>query len=248
MKKIVSRLTILTLSAFLAAAALFFILYRYDNKYITRASVSQDGVVILPGSQEDSDHISWLVEGWEFFPDQIIEPGETVSGSVSMYIGQYFSFSSFHSDNSPFGEGTYRLTLHGIGDYTLLLPEVFSACKVYINGVLAASAGSLSPYSPYVRDLIVPIEAKGDTEILIQVSNYTHYYSGCKPPAFFPYAFLWFFVFYLTGSGSFFVCCMAGFQKGSKSDCPEPLAWYRRFFLRTAHMLSVCAIVRPSSY
>ena len=46
MKKIVSRLTILTLSAFLAAAALFFILYRYDNKYITRASVSQDGVVI----------------------------------------------------------------------------------------------------------------------------------------------------------------------------------------------------------
>lgn len=184
MKKIVSRLTILTLSAFLAAAALFFILYRYDNKYITRASVSQDGVVILPGSQEDSDHISWLVEGWEFFPDQIIEPGETVSGSVSMYIGQYFSFSSFHSDNSPFGEGTYRLTLHGIGDYTLLLPEVFSACKVYINGVLAASAGSLSPYSPYVRDLIVPIEAKGDTEILIQVSNYTHYYSGITyPPA-----------------------------------------------------------------
>ena len=72
MKKIVSRLTILTLSAFLAAAALFFILYRYDNKYITRASVSQDGVVIITGSQEDSDHISWLVEGGEFFPDQII--------------------------------------------------------------------------------------------------------------------------------------------------------------------------------
>ena len=184
MKKSLPRLTSLTLILCLAAAGLFYILYYIDNKYTTRADVSQDGVVSLLEPSDNSDDIAWLVEGWDFYPDQIIEPGETGDNAIHMYIGQFFSFSAFHSDGSPYGLGTYAITLRGTGTYSLLLPEVFCACRVYVNGELVSSSGFFSPYSPHVTDLIIPVEADSDTEILIQVMNYTHYYSGITyPPA-----------------------------------------------------------------
>ena len=36
----------------------------------------------------------------------------------------------------------------------MLIPEVFSACAVYVNGEQTASSGSVSPYRPYIKDLV----------------------------------------------------------------------------------------------
>lgn len=134
--------------------------------------------------QIDSHEITWLTSGWEFYPDQILTPGEESDDYLSVYIGQYFSLSRFHENGSPYGEGTYRITVRGTGVYSLLIPEVFSASRVYVNGELAASSGSLAPYRAQVKDLVVPVYLDGYTEILIQTANYTHYYSGVTyPPA-----------------------------------------------------------------
>ena len=66
----------------------------------------------------------------------------------------------------------------------MLIPEVFSACAVYVNGEQTASSGSVSPYRPYIKDLVFSFEINGDAEILIQTANYSHYYSGVTyPPA-----------------------------------------------------------------
>ena len=182
------RAFIVLLIACGVAWALFHRLYHYDNKYSANAQISQDGGILLPDSQEEdgtpSQEITWLVQGWDFYPDQMIYPGDFTGESESIYIGQYFSFAGFHEDASPYGTGTYCLTVHGNGNYTMLLPEVFSACVVYVDGKQVASSGSISPYKPYIKDLVFSFEIDGQAEILIQTANYSHYYSGVTyPPA-----------------------------------------------------------------
>lgn len=179
-RKIPFFLWLITICLF--ASGFFAFLFRYDNKYTIRAQVAQDSVTYLSSSSDQN--VFWLVEGWEFTPDQLLNPGETDPSSVFLYIGQYFIFSQFHADGSPYGSGTYRLMLHGTGTYTFLLPEVFSACRVYANGTLIASSGSLSPYEPDIKDLVFSLTLNGTTELLIQTVNNSHYYSGITyPPA-----------------------------------------------------------------
>ena len=186
-KTISFRACITIFTACLIATILFGLLYHYDNKYNTNTEISQDGTVLLPDIQEDSiqsEDISWLIQGWDFYPDQIIFPGDPIEKSKSIYIGQYFSFAGFHEDGSPYGSGTYCLRVHGNGNYTMLIPEVFSACTVYIDGEQITSSGSISPYKPCIKDLVFSFQINGTAEILIQTANYSHYYSGITyPPA-----------------------------------------------------------------
>lgn len=187
-KTISFRAYMIIFIACLTASMLFGILYRYDNKYNTNAQIFQDGTVVLPDVEKEngtqSEEVIWLVNGWEICPDRIIYPGDLAEEWKTTYIGQYFSFAGFHGDGSPYGVGTYRLTISGNGNYTMLIPEVFSACAVYVNGEQTASSGSVSPYRPYIKDLVFSFEINGDAEILIQTANYSHYYSGVTyPPA-----------------------------------------------------------------
>lgn len=187
-KTISFRAYIIIFIACLTASMLFGILYRYDNKYNTNAQIFQDGTVVLPDVEKEngtqSEEVIWLVNGWEICPDRIIYPGDLAEEWKPTYIGQYFSFAGFHGDGSPYGVGTYRLKILGNGNYTMLIPEVFSACAVYVNGEQTASSGSVSPYRPYIKDLVFSFEINGDAEILIQTANYSHYYSGVTyPPA-----------------------------------------------------------------
>ncbi|MBS5734660.1 MAG: HAMP domain-containing histidine kinase [Clostridiales bacterium] len=131
-----------------------------------------------------TEEITWLVQGWDFYPDQMIYPGDCTGESKSIYIGQYFSFAGLHEDGSPYGSGTYRLRVRGNGNYTMLIPEVFSACVVYVGGEQVTSSGSISPYKPYIKDIMFSFQINGEAEILIQTANYSHYYSGVTyPPA-----------------------------------------------------------------
>lgn len=188
MKTMNFRAFIIILIACITASTLFGLLYCYDNKYNTNTNFTQDGVVLLPDDQNEngihSGEITWLVQGWDFYPDQIIDPGDSMGEAKSIYIGQYFSFAGFHEDGSPHGVGTYRLKVRGNGNYTMLISEVFSACVVYVDDKQITSSGSISPYQPYIKDLVFSFEINGEAEILIQTANYSHYYSGVTyPPA-----------------------------------------------------------------
>lgn len=189
MIKIISfRAYITIFTACIMASMLFGLLYHYDNKYNTNTEISQDGTVLLPDIQKvdsiQSEGVTWLVQGWDFSPDEIIYPGGSTKEWKSIYIGQYFSIAGFHEDGSPYGSGTYRLRVRGNGNYTMLIPEVFSACVVYVDGEQVTSSGSISPYKPYIKDLVFSFQTNGEAEILIQTANYSHYYSGVTyPPA-----------------------------------------------------------------
>lgn len=80
----------------LLTAGFCLLLYHFDNKYTTRAEVSQDGRLMISSARTEegtpSREITWLVDGWEFYPDQLIEPGEETGASVPVYIGRFSAF------------------------------------------------------------------------------------------------------------------------------------------------------------
>ncbi len=167
----------------LIASGFYGHLYREDNKY-TAALSGGYGYNVL---QSDPERAAFLVDGWEYYPGQLLEPADFADGKAPeqyTYIGEYPNFSE-HLD-SPYGTATYRLILRSDGGeaLALYLPELLCAGRVYINGELAGEQGSPDPHEPRVMDGFYAFTATGFTEIIIQTANYTHYYSGMYyPPA-----------------------------------------------------------------
>lgn len=180
-----TRLSLLILSAFLLVGLLAALgQYRWDNKY-TSALSGGWGFNVL---QSDPEQPAWLVDGWEFYPGELLSPEDFAAGRQAeeyTYAGQYPNFSA--QLGSPYGEATYRLVLENPGEsveLSLYLPELLCAGRVYIGGELAGEQGSVEPYEPRVMDGVYSFTASGSTEIIIQCANYTHYYSGMYyPPA-----------------------------------------------------------------
>lgn len=182
-RKVGYRLLLFTVILFVGA--LFYrALFDFDNKY-TAALSSGYGYNIL---QDDPDQLAFLVDGWEYYPGQLLTPEDFAAGvqpKSYTYIGQYSNFS--RDLGSPYGVATYRLTLKNLGktsDWVLYLPELLCAGRVYIGGELVGEQGSLNPYVPLVIDGMYAFAVDESTDILIQCANYTHYYSGLYyPPA-----------------------------------------------------------------
>lgn len=184
MKKQANRYLAFLAAVLLLGCAAVWFLYRCDNKYAA-ALPGGEGYNVLP---EDGDEVAFLVDGWEIYPGQLLEPSDWEAGAQPeqyTYIGQYPNFSAL--SGSPYGTATYRLTLEHAGqprELTLYLPELLCAGRVYINGTLAGELGSLEPYRPCVMDAVYSIPAAQTVELVIQCANYTHYYSGMYyPPA-----------------------------------------------------------------
>ena len=164
---------------------MFILLYHTDNKY-TSSLPAKQGINTL---DTDSLHMpQFLVDGWEYYPGELLEPCDFTahkSNGEVIYIGQYSNFS--HALGTPYGVATYRLILETSADNLTLglyLPEVPSACKVYINGNPVETIGSVSPHMPLIKETLLTFETRERCEIIIQTANYSHYYSGLYyPPA-----------------------------------------------------------------
>ena len=181
---------LLCILLFLLSLAGFHLLTVIDNKYSKDYYEIRDGVLLADAQALNHDKLLYLTEGWEIYPDRLLSPQDFLSSSVSesgltTRIGEYMNFAGFHQGHSPFGTATYRLRFASsrqLDGLVLYLPEIFSACRVYINGKEAVSQGSLQPYSPMVRDLILSVPDGTAADIIIQTANYSHYYSGIIYP------------------------------------------------------------------
>ncbi|MCI9468984.1 MAG: hypothetical protein HFG45_06750 [Oscillospiraceae bacterium] len=177
MKRDIKQNLFLMPAVLLAGALLFTILFSWDNKYAA-ALPGGPGYNVLQGNPERA---AFLVGGWEYYPGELLTPADLAGreAEAHTYAGEHPNFSK--QLGSPYGAATYRLYLKNTGntrELALYLPELLCAGRVYINGVLAGTQGSVQPYRPYVMDGIYAFSAGADTEIVIQRANYTHYYSG----------------------------------------------------------------------
>lgn len=144
--------------------------YYFQNKY----TISENS---LP---------QFLVENWKLYPNKLLAPNELQDYSyLNTWIGEYSGFSSISNDGSNFGVATYATEFPYIGDkstLSLYIQEPFSAMKVYINGDLLWEQGNFQPYKSDIRDAIISFPAQKNNQIVIQVENHTHYYSGIYYP------------------------------------------------------------------
>lgn len=175
------------------SAALFLIVYRYDNKYTVPGPKAKDGVLALNNESLEAHPVLFLVDGWEYYGGRLLAPedfeGDAPTPDQYMFIGRFGGFERWNS-GSPHGSASYRLNIQIPEEpavYLLELPEIFSAYRLYINGRQVIQMGDPSPdqYRPEIANRSISIEVGGNIEILFAVSDYSHLYSGMVyPPAF----------------------------------------------------------------
>lgn len=170
------------------------VLYTADNKYNGSWPQAKNGVLDLREEPYDANTIIQLVEGWAYYSGRLLSPQDFQQNAVTpdriVYIGQISGFESDSAEKSPHGSASYRMVLvlpDGEREYMLELPEIYSAYRLYINGRLVAVMGDpqADTYLPETGTRTVRFSASGQTEILLAVSDFTHFYSGVVyPPAF----------------------------------------------------------------
>ena len=151
---------------------------RYDNKYITKAELTQDNLCIVP----EKGYCS-LVDGWELYPDILLSPEDFSAGTQYYYntwAGEYPNLALFHEDKNPYGASTWRLHLQGNGNVLLYQQEPLCASRVYVNGHCLGETGDVSfdNYTPRIKDTTYSFILDGEAELIIQTANYSHYYGG----------------------------------------------------------------------
>ena len=183
------------LTAALLSAAVFLICYYTDNKYTSSGPWAEDGALVLTERDLQENPYTYLVTGWEIHRGRLLTPEDfAVNPPVPdeiVFIGQYGGLEGrVDVSASPQGSATYRLIMHlppKAGNYTLELPEIYSAYRLFINGELITGMGvpAQSLYRAETGNSKVSFRAYGRLEIIIAVSDYSHYYSGMVyPPAF----------------------------------------------------------------
>ncbi len=192
-KKRILNQSILLLLVFLCSMGLYTLSYCHDNKYQLHAPQPMNGIFFYQGEMRDP---VYLINGWQYYKGKLLTPADFEKNSIPadgcLAIGQYPGMETGDPKASPHGSMTYRLILclpDTPASYTLELPEIYSAYRLYLGDgeQPAASMGNPSPdaYTPALRSGSLTFTAAGDVTLLLAVSDWSHLYSGLVyPPAF----------------------------------------------------------------
>ena len=184
--------TLIVLIVSLLAITGLNILYKHDNKYTYKSIRASNGILTIDNDTFTKGKLVFLIDDWEFYNHKIFKPNDFTEQDIKpeyVFIGQYPDFSMRKGNQSPYGNATYRMRIKNEGKDKLLsleLPEIFSASEVWINGEMVSKLGDVGTekYRPKIKNSVVSFIAKKNTEIIINVSNFSHYYSGLYyPPA-----------------------------------------------------------------
>lgn len=180
---------ILLLAVILCSAALFYLGYRYDNKYTYPRHPAGGGITVLDKARYEKRPFLYLLDGWEFYAGRLLIPEEipAYTPDTFLYIGQYGGFDLGNPDAPRHGSATYRMSVYvdeEPQDYALELPEIFSRWRIWVNGKLVQSVG-MDDAKPRPESWMAVFEASGKIEIVVAVSDESGLYSGMVyPPAF----------------------------------------------------------------
>ena len=150
--------------------------------------------LILSEKELQTDPVRFLKLAGPFIQTSYCLPEDFSDGIPDSYqfytqIGQRSHFHSYSLPDNPHGYGTYVLwlSLPAEQSYTLELPEIFSACRLYVDDQLVLTLGDPDPahYIPCIQERLITFTSTGMTRLILCVSDYSHYYSGMVyPPAF----------------------------------------------------------------
>lgn len=135
-----------------------------------------------------------LAGEWEFFPGKLLaaDSPEATRGELLTVPGLWNAVGTDSESGTmgSFGCGTYRLRLllpEDVGSLALRLQDAATAYRLYVNGRLSASNGTVAcaveDYAPrYLPVITMPSNlrsaSEGENEILLHVANFVHSKGG----------------------------------------------------------------------
>lgn len=184
--------------SFLTASLFFCTLYFFNNKYTHTATQAINGLLIISHEDLNKNPYRFLWNDWTYYPNVLLSPDDFKSGEPDIYMTYTNIQSSGRMDllqdtnKSRFGCGTYMMRIK-VSDYdacyALDIPEIFSACNIYINDKKMLSMGNPEPdgYKAVTGNRLITFfpDENGIINIMIAVNNQSYFYSGIiYPPAF----------------------------------------------------------------
>ncbi len=179
---------------------LFYISYSKDNRYTFGGPKADKGILILDSNILEENPCFFLVEGWEIYRDKLLKPEDFSTNHYIpdeyVFIGQYGGLEGAvdkgNYNANPHGSVTYRINIKlppSIKNYTLELPEIYSAYKLFLNGDLVAQYGNPDPkdYVPQTKISKISFQASNRLELIFNVSDFDNIYSGMIYPPLFGY-------------------------------------------------------------
>lgn len=148
---------------------------------------AESGIIELRELQFENDIVK-LDGEWEFYWNQLISPEEIDKGQITGYISVPSTWNKYITDKgilSGDGFATYRLSF--ITDknerLALKIPRLLTSYKLWVNGELKASAGTVGKTKDIAAPQYLPQVAffdarQGNNEIIIQLSNFYHRSGG----------------------------------------------------------------------
>ena len=145
---------------------------------------------IMELSDWPSDSIVMLNGVWDYYPNQLLEPGD-ISQHAPDPIGVPGEWIRVrHLQQKSRGFGTYHLTVklpvNQSKDYSIKIQSIWMSHKVYINGKPAGEAGKAvrerENYSAQNTPYVINLGSGKEFDILIQVVNYSYYDGGIVQP------------------------------------------------------------------
>ncbi len=161
-------------------------MYRLNNKYTAGGSKAIQGILYV----EENSSVCYLDREWEYYPNVLLTPDLLKRKKGDYYcryisIGEYGGMDLGEKNRSPFGSGTYRLTVVLPEEekiYGISLTEVFSAYRLYIDGKLVGQVGNPDPdhYVEEIQNRVFTFRGKGTVEIMIAVTDKSSVSSGIQ--------------------------------------------------------------------
>ncbi len=162
------------------------------GRSVMKAQVA-DGTIDLVNASFSDAAIIELNGLWHYYPNKLIEPAELSRYSAERKLAPVPRSFNLYADNSlrlpAKAAATYRLELilpPRIANYTLRIPQLQTASRIYVNGHLEAENGRVSEDPAEVvaatrlRYLQLPLA--GRTELVVQVANAIHNKGGISQP------------------------------------------------------------------
>lgn len=136
-----------------------------------------------------------LTGNWLFYWNQLVNPNDDTVGIKDRLLVEFpFKWSGYtwRGKKLPaFGYGTYRLKIllpANHAELKLGMPDVYSAYRLYVNGRLASSNGTVTTtakgFEPHWEYHAINLPNADTLNITLQISNFIHSKGGIGKPIF----------------------------------------------------------------
>lgn len=178
------------LNRVLYLAVFSFLMLLLAQKSVAQGTIQRSTLDLSDYNFENNSEIPLKGE-WEFFWNELIEPGEPLRKLPSNVTFPHLW--NDYEELSSFGYATYKMKIILPKKYpklALTIPDMYSSYRLYFNDKIIAQNGNVGTskeqYSPKWLPITVPLDPfqTNTINVTLQVANFDHHKGGVRIPIF----------------------------------------------------------------